>query len=137
MLFRILSVGLMTLVLAGCGYNSANAEPTVPGKGKLTHANGQPVKFASIMLVPLPGKGGIQCGGLTNPDGTFTLKTGEKEGVVPGGYMVVVKPFINNKTPEEMIEEIQNSIPAKFQDDENSPLSVTVKTEADLQIQLK
>lgn len=136
-MFRMFIPGLMTLVLAGCGFNSTTADPSVPGQGKLTLANGKPAKSAAILLVPVAGKGGVQCGGISGADGSFTLKTGEKDGVVPGVYMVVVKPHITNQTSEEQAEELQASIPHKFRDDENSPLNVTVKSAADLQIQLK
>ncbi len=131
-----LSFGLISLVLGGCGY-STSTDPSVPGQGKLTLANGQPAKSASILLVPLAGKGGVQCGGITGNDGSFTLKTGEKDGIVPGVYMVVVKPRITNQTSEEEAEQLEASLPHKFRDDENSPLTVTVKSAADLQIQLK
>ncbi len=131
-----LTLGWISLALVGCGY-STSIDASVPGQGKLTLANGQPAKSASILFVPVAEKGGVQCGAITGNDGSFTLKTGEKDGVVPGVYMVVVKPRITNQTSEEEAEQLEASIPRKFRDDENSPLNVTVKSAADLQIQLK
>ena len=92
--------GLASLVLAGACFALGTAgcgDPygvgrTVPVVGKVT-ADGQPVKAGTISLRPDKSKGNTTVHepyGEIDPQGSYKLFTGKKEGAPPGWYRVAV-----------------------------------------------
>lgn len=130
----LLTVAWLTI---GCSQPVALPKPTIEGRGRILLPSGEPGKYCSIMLTPVERKKGMPCHANTTSNGSFVLKTGNEEGVVPGMYRVALRPFINSKTPEDMVEDILASVPQKYQDDETSPFVISVQSEADLMIKIK
>jgi hypothetical protein len=103
---------LFTILAAGCGGDELEL---VPVAGKLTF-KGEPVGKAHIGFirdsmnakVEGPGPAAIAT---TAEDGTFTLKTNEAEGAVPGTYRVTV----NKTTRVDM--DIPNPLPKGYVND--------------------
>jgi hypothetical protein len=93
---RFLARPLWTGVLlaglsAGCGGEEdkwKSERPAVaPASGTVTY-KGDPVAGATVTLVPQgEGTGGA---GITQEDGSFTLKAFQDPGVVPGSYRVII-----------------------------------------------
>lgn len=87
---RALGLALMTastLVASGCGESGPSLAPVA---GTVSEA-GRPVAGAAVMFSPSGGGGAAQLAqDTTADDGSFTLTTGDRSGVVPGKYLVTI-----------------------------------------------
>lgn len=95
----MLRTGMCLVVLAvivGCG-GAAPAKPlpkTAPAVGLIT-LDGTPLPFATVMFAPRGATKGIECVGVTDETGKYTLtQTRGGEGVPPGEYTVVVSRYV-------------------------------------------
>jgi hypothetical protein len=70
----------------GCG---GGGPELVPVEGKVLY-NGQPLEFGSVMFQPANGP---MARGQIEPDGTFTLETGDDTGAVVGKHQVRITCF--------------------------------------------
>jgi hypothetical protein len=70
--------------IAGCG---PSGPVLVPVSGTVTFPDGRAVPGGVIEFVPT---GGESARSAIGDDGTFSLKTGERDGIAPGNYRVVV-----------------------------------------------
>lgn len=128
---------MLAWMATGCSQQVTLPKPTIEGRGRILLPSGEPGKFCTIMLTPVERKKGMPCYANTTSDGSFVLKTGNEEGVVPGMYRVALRPFINSNTPGDLVEDILASVPQQYQDDETSPFVISVQSEADLMIKFK
>ena len=134
-------------MLSGCGgggkpkvYSPQFAD-AVQVKGTLT-LDGQPVPEANITFVfeGTPPKGFVSAGGLTDSSGKYQVRSGDKLGMPPGRYKVVIhrwgtadgKPFKENSESGMDLEQaklagiVKELIPAKYSDAEQSQLTVEI-----------
>ena len=84
---RTIGIGWATLavaVLSGCG-----SEPLGVVRGKVTLGN-QPVTQGSVVFENL--EAGVSVNSPINDDGTFEVRTFDREGLPPGTYQVAVSP---------------------------------------------
>lgn len=126
------------LFLVGCSDSPILACPTLPGSGKIYLSNNRPASYCSLMLTPVDFKGsGRPCWGQTKADGSFVLKTGNEEGVVPGVYRVAIKPVGTPGMSQEDLDQINEMIPLAYQSDELSTLVITVHCDTDLFLTIK
>jgi hypothetical protein len=82
-------VGLWCLCTAGCG---ADQVPVWETRGKVVFADGSPVTMGLIELTPIDR--GPAARAKINLDGTFVLKTGERNGAIAGTHRVAVVQVI-------------------------------------------
>ena len=124
---RSLWLMMMIALLVGCG-SSGPARPALnPVKGKVTFGNGAPLAFGTIAFEPSGGRA-YRCQGKIGPDGTFELETSSEKGATAGKYKVYVSLPSNKR----------NSVPKKFQSDDNSGIEVEIVSgDNDLDIKLK
>lgn len=79
---------LAALVISGCGAG----EPAVyPVTGVVQFRGGKPLTAGLLEFAPLDG--GPAARGKLNPDGTFTVSTGDRPGAVAGKHRIVVLPM--------------------------------------------
>jgi hypothetical protein len=87
------ALAVALLATAGCGERTLPQKQPQPIQGKLLH-NGQPMQYVLVTLEPVNHAEGVEARGVTDADGTFTLRTysnSEQDGVVPGEYKVVLE----------------------------------------------
>lgn len=135
--FKILIVGFALLISMGCGGEYKVKLPSpVAVSGKVTFADGQPVKNVLIYLHPLSAE--APASGVVAEDGSFSLKTyDDKLGAVPGKYAVTFKPITNSKTEKEKSIETMKKIPTKYiNEDSPSPLEVEITSAKELTLKL-
>ncbi len=142
-MFRILPAVCLCAVLAGCGGGDdpfKKARPkTVSSTGTITY-NGEPLKFATIVLEPQV-EGGIAAMGRSDGEGHFYVNAFPPDpGAVPGTYRVSVTkteaPKTANPNPadhdapavEEPAEPV-SLIPLKFAKTETSELTIEIPAE--------
>lgn len=127
---RIHSVGwcvcsLLLLALTGCP--AGREEPKlVPVQGTVT-MDGKPLAGASVMF------GGVAFGE-TNASGHYELGRGEKKGVPPGEYTVVIEKWTmpdgsayrNAEGVSPMEAGAKQELPARYSNTEQSELKKTV-----------
>ena len=89
---RWLALGVLVLLFTGCGDKGPGL---IPVKGKVTYAGGAWPKPGNVNFNPTePAAGFPRLNGTASfgTDGAFTVKsTGDKLGLVPGKYKVVVE----------------------------------------------
>lgn len=88
-------LGAAVLVLAtitGCGGLPATVDGVVTIKGE---------SYAGLRVSFIPEAGGATATCTTDEDGEFTVRTGQKFGLVPGDYRITVKGF--SKPPSPMM----------------------------------
>jgi hypothetical protein len=141
-LVRWLAWGRWSSLVAVCGValacSACNKSPVklYPVKGQVLYKN-QPAAGAQIVLQPpeQPGADNTAASdaapkqpmayGSAGKDGLFVLRSGEfGEGAAPGDYNVFITWFgPNPRNPEENV----SKLPAKYADQSNPVLKVTVK----------
>lgn len=134
-----LLVALQVFSLAtfiGCS-NRGDLPHTVPVTGKVTYKN-QPVAAATVSFI---GEENLRPAvAITEPDGTYSLKTLDADGAMPGKYKVLVE---KNEVPPELLKEvsmedaakmagrpppaIKKLLPAKYADATKTPFTFEVK----------
>jgi hypothetical protein len=109
----------LTLV-GGCGDRRVSLPTPVPASGKVTLANGEPVRNVIIAFEAVDAMAPAACA--VKEDGSFALHTYEnKPGACPGKYRVVFRADPALRGSGESIQ----AIPRKYTLD-NSPLEVEV-----------
>jgi hypothetical protein len=109
---------ILLATLCGCGGYGAKVG------GKVT-LNGQPLGRGVVSYYP--SGGGAAATGSIGADGSYTISTGNDEGVKPGEYTVTV---FANEAPKTgtITEEIPKQLtPAVYADKATSPLKHTIK----------
>jgi hypothetical protein len=108
------------LAMAGC---RPSAEQLAPVKGKVLY-RGQPLQGGVIVFIPDSSRGtsGHLAVADIQPDGTFTLKTNDVLGAVPGHHKVTVSwvlPTHSGGPPQSML-------PPKYRDPQQSKVTCEV-----------
>jgi Carboxypeptidase regulatory-like domain len=110
---------------AGCG-------GPVHVEGKVVR-DGKPLAGATVIFLPV-GEG-QEAGDVTDKEGGFRLKNPQKEGVLPGEYLVTVSkkvwpPGMKEPGPHELsiplVAKMKESLPEKYTLKEKTPLKITV-----------
>ncbi|WP_406694026.1 carboxypeptidase regulatory-like domain-containing protein [Singulisphaera sp. Ch08] len=131
---------LVAALSIGCG----SSEPRqVPVTGKLT-LNGEPLEGASVTFAPDPTNPVSTPGGASSgPDGAFTVKSADRDGLAPGKYKVlVIKSTLKNgaKVPDEFKDDPMmlvtsgltvESLPPEYGNADTSPLRAEVTDDGD------
>jgi hypothetical protein len=122
----------MLAILAGCGGGpNPNSATLYPVKGKVLLANGKPLTGGKVIFM-FKGEGGLSSYGDIGPDGTFALKTGDREGAIPGDFRVGIQidPSSLPKTKTGVGLNLK-ALPfaANYADLEETELTATVKAE--------
>lgn len=120
----------------GCDEQSFKASSSATGTVTL---DGQPLARGTLSFLPMSGAGSSAFA-VIESDGTFTVNTSAgTAGLEPGDYRVVVgyelEPIAD---AEGKLIVLINPIPAKYRDEDKSPLKVTVSPEgaSDVKIEL-
>jgi hypothetical protein len=132
---RLMVVLTLGLTLMGCGDRHLSLPSPVTASGKITLANGQPVKHVRLMFTPIEAM--APASGVVKDDGTFTLNTYDsKPGACAGKYRVIIQ--LDQSSPEGRTKSAASlkSVPEKYQQ-ENSPLEVTIGSLGNSSIELK
>ena len=133
MKIRISSVlvcaSIICFIISGCGGTSY-----IPVSGTVT-VDGKPMEGVTLSF--LPEAGGTNASGTTSPVGTFTVRTSDKNGCLPGTYVVTIAKYEQkpakmpaNRTvagPIPNDNPITNRLPDKYAKKETSGFKVTVE----------
>jgi hypothetical protein len=129
---------IVAVSLAGCGPRSVTLMATVPVKGKVLLADGEPVRAGRVTFVPKDADmGGAEPFGDLQKDGTFVLSTQKQgDGAVPGRYVVYIDPIdYRSASPKKLTA---NPVPERYRRSATSDLVVEVRAgEDDLTLKLK
>ena len=118
--------------LLACAALAAGCGGPVNVEGKVVR-DGKPVAGATVVF--LPEGEGTEAGDVTDKEGGFRLKNPQKEGILPGEYLVTVSktvwpPGMKEPGPFEMniplMEKMKESLPADYTVKDKTPLKVTV-----------
>lgn len=92
-------------------------------KGKVLAADDKPVTEGEVEFVPVkqPGRSAL---GKLGADGSFTLKTGDKEGAAEGEYRVRISSPLSIGTGKTG----KRVVPIEYEDEDASQLKATVKS---------
>jgi hypothetical protein len=124
-------------VLAGCNSTGPALPPTVPAKGVVKLAGGDPLREGRLELNPKD-KDGVEAFADLRPDGSFIVTTYKaNDGAVPGRYVVTISPYnyaARGGSPKPIAGA---SLPAKYLEATTSPLEVVIHApDSDLQLRL-
>jgi hypothetical protein len=117
----------LAVLLTGCG--SSAPGPLVPVTGTVAY-RGQPLPGGMIVFTPDSAKGGQGpiSSATIQPDGSFSLSTGENPGAVPGWHRITVVAISEGETNMGSRYPIPVSlIPEKYRSGELSGLSREVR----------
>jgi hypothetical protein len=93
---------ILGLTASGCG---GGGPSLVTLTGKVTQA-GKPVEGAAVMFMPTLSSKDVQpAQDTTGPDGSFTLMTGGRSGVVPGKYQVTIMKALPTPASEAFVDD--------------------------------
>ena len=111
------------LLLSGCGDKLA----TYPVQGKVQFANGKPLPGGSVEFLTKDAEGkAVNARGAIQSDGTFQLKTRDKDGAIPGKHQIIVMPLrVDAVTKDTVIP--PNPLDTRFSSYTTSGLSFTVE----------
>ena len=123
----------MILLAAGC---TPPLESQVSGTVTL---DGSPMQAGNVIFHPAGT--GVPAYGTIQPDGTYSVKTGQGEGMQPGEYVVVVKATEKLAPSEEAgaVEVLPKLLtPQKYATKDTTPLKYTVEAgEQTIDLELK
>ena len=134
-LSRFFAILVLAVALVGCGDRHLSLPSPVSASGKITLANGQPLKNVRLMFTPIEAM--APASAVVKEDGTFALNTYDsKPGACAGKYRVIIQ--MDQSSPEGRTKSIAalKSVPEKYQQ-ENSPLEVTIGSMGNTSIELK
>lgn len=134
-MFKALLTIVVICVLVGCG----NAPPSqfaeaVPATG-IVRLDGKPLSNSMIAFIPKPGTKALESYGVTDEDGSFSLRQPRGgSGAVPGEYSVVINRYVlRDGTPVELKpnefpanQGAIESLPPKYSDPTKTSLSANV-----------
>jgi hypothetical protein len=114
---------------AGCGNLDRFSLPTsYPVKGKVLLPDGKPLTSGRIMFIST--ESGLTFGGTIGSDGTYTVKSGTREGAPQGNYKVRIE-IDETSLPQAKGRKGQRSVQLpfanKYTDEDASQLTATVK----------
>ena len=133
---------LLALVAsAGCGGSSAGPSVKIVS-GKVLLPSGQPAHGAEVAFEPKPKDGKLKGApgyAALNPDGSFAVKSmGDKNGLAPGYYAVVVNPLAVPASQAADKRFGMMNIPRSYWDENTTVEFVEITGEkTDMVIQLK
>jgi hypothetical protein len=125
----------LTIVLTGCGGNAPPQGPPLatahPVHGRITFLDRTPLKGGVIYFTPteidVDGLIRYEAAGLVDANGSYRLGfNGDRSGAPAGDCKVTIQP----RDDQELPQSNSKRIPARYRDQEKTPLKVTVK-EAD------
>jgi hypothetical protein len=129
LLLALICPALFVSLLAGCD----SGPKLVPAGGTVTY-NGKPVPGADVVF--MPDAGSSPSIGRTSDDGRFTLSTGGKPGVPPGGHKVAITAVRQKRavseaesigmTSEQIAANHESIIPIKYNNLISSGLTASV-----------
>jgi hypothetical protein len=132
-------VWLTVLMCIGCGHsNNPHFEKTTSVKGRITLANGSPVRGGLVTLHPKDITRGESRGAIDR-EGRFTLGTYKvDDGTMPGQYTVTVEPLVYDKRGN-IRRDKSLGIPHRYGSAESSGLTVEIRDEEsqDLNLSLR
>ena len=107
---------LLLAFLSGCGSSDGSGPKLVPVTGRVIF-NNEAVTAADIYFIPDAEKGnrGDMAAAILQTDGSFTMETNTKAGVVPGAYKVTFS--LGRRTEKEL---------QKYRDVKTTPFSIDV-----------
>lgn len=120
------------VAIAGC---QKSGPKTTQVEGTVTY-KGQPVEKALVMFSPVQPGQGMPASGQTDAQGKFTLWTNDRQGVVPGEYVVTISKSELVPTgekipkPEGGMEDVMTTkelLPIKYKLSSSSPLKERVE----------
>jgi len=122
--FFIFHFSFILVLLAGC---EGGSDALVPVRGKITH-RGNTVSTGFVVFSADPEKGteGPLGFSIIDADGTYSMKTGEQEGIAPGWYRVTVSAAGENGSGIAL-----DLLPEKYRDPHLSGLACQVKRGCD------
>jgi len=128
---------LLTLSVVGCGPPRVAQVTTVPIKGKVVLANGQPVTAGRVTFVSKETNvGGVEPFGDLQKDGTFSLMTQKPGDGAPVGRYLVWIDLVDYRNPPKTFS--SSPVPTKYRSSSTSDLAVEVKAgESELTLTLK
>jgi hypothetical protein len=103
--------------LAGCGGPSAASGPFYPVKGKVTLPDGKPLAGVKVVF-----RGPVVAGAATESDGSFTIKSGDKDGLPEGDYSVRLEVLETKGSVKKAVL----PFPGKYLDEDSSGLKAKV-----------
>jgi hypothetical protein len=124
-----LALSLLLVLVLGCG----SSEALVPVAAHVMHG-GKPLTTGTVSYRPDAAKGNKSLHhptGTIDDQGNYRLHTSGSEGAPPGWYKVVV--FANEKQDDAKKAHPgmpKSIIPARYNEDKTTPLSVEVKADA-------
>ncbi len=132
-LVRMIGLGLLILIIAGCGDGPPKMTEGIRVAGKVLQPNGSPLLGGTLVLRPENGLFGAT--GQIQPDGTFNLQNSGSDKIAPGQYQV----FVRFSDPS--LTKLQKTINQRYQqnsDDGDSDVIVDIQgATEDLVIRLK
>lgn len=124
---RYFLVGLIVLFLAGCG--SSDSVPLVKVTGTVSY-QGQPLPGGMIVFTPDSAKGGQGpfASAMIQPDGSFTLSSGDAVGAAPGWHRITVVALSDGaSSPGSRYSVPVSLIPEKYRSGDLSGLTREVR----------
>jgi hypothetical protein len=125
MIARMILAGALTALVCGCGSSDVG---TVSGTVTI---GGQPLGEGTVVFENAPA--GISVNTEIGPDGGYTVKTYEFDGLPPGTYQVAIRPASIGTGEAPLVSDpsqggdvTESVIPEKYQSIKTSELSVTV-----------
>lgn len=127
---------LAVLFCIGCGpHADPHFEKTTPVRGKVTFANGSPVRGGLVTLHPKDGTKS-ESRGTIDKSGCFMLGTYKvSDGTMPGEYTITIEPIVYDKRGN-MRPDKSLGIPAKYANPDSSGLTVEIKDEESQEVNL-
>ena len=122
-----LALSCLLMAITGCGDQGPKYYPV---EGKVIFKQDQsPARFGSVEFrsqsdPPVIARGKIQ------PDGTFKLKSGGKQGTVQGTHSVVIIQIVGDpRIPGRVVHDHGLDVATKYSDYQTSDLSIDVQPE--------
>jgi hypothetical protein len=112
-------VASLAALLAGCGGRSPASGPFYPAKGKVTLPDGKPLGGVRVVFL-----GPVVSIVTTESDGTFTVKSGDKDGLPEGEYTIRLE--VGDSSSKGKIKNARPPFPGKYLDEDLSDLKVKV-----------
>lgn len=133
------SVVFALVLVVGCSQKLPSNPTTYPVKGKVL-LNGQPLATGTVVMHLLSEGLAVEARGALGKDGTFSVQAfGDREGTVPGKYIVTILPVggappadSKAKVPASKVKStgpknLASEIPEKYQSPDTSDIEVTVE----------
>jgi hypothetical protein len=112
-----MTAACLAALLAGCGGPSGASGPVYPVKGKVTLPDGKPLDGVNVVFL-----GPAVARAATESDGSFTVKSGDKDGLPEGDYSVRLEVLETKGS----IKKATLPFPGKYLDEDSSDLKAKV-----------